>query len=83
MERLKVETDRYGLGVNVQKITGFTEQELKELGSMEQGELEETVLDMLDRRNGNIGTCWKCGYGVYRTWMHVDAVYMEVGNSCD
>ena len=50
---------------------------------MEQIELEETVLDMLDRRNGNTGTCWKCGYGVYRTWMHGDAVYMEIGSSCD
>lgn len=83
MERLKIETDRYGMGVNVQKITGFAGRELKELGSMEQRELEEAVLDMLDRRNGNTGTCWKRGYGVYRTWMHGDAVYMEVGSSCE
>lgn len=83
MGRLKIETDRPGIGVNVMKISGFTNQELKELGSMEQRELEETVLDMLDRRNGNTGTCWKCGYGVYRTWMRGDAVYMEVGSSCD
>lgn len=83
MERLKIETDRYGLGRNVQKITGFAEQELKELGSMEQSELEETVLDMLDRRNGNTGTCWKCGCGVYRTWMHGDAVFVEIGSNCD
>lgn len=83
MERLKVETDRYGLGVNTMKVSGFTNQELKELGSMEQGELEETVLDMLDKRNGNIGTCWKYGCGVYRVWLYGDAVYMEVGSGCN
>lgn len=83
MDRLKVETHRYGMGVNTMKISGFTNQELKELGSMEQSELGDAVLDILDRRNGNIGTRWKCGYGVYRTWMHGDAVFMEVGASCD
>ena len=83
MERLKVETDRYGMGVNVMKVSGFTNQELKELGSMEQGEMEESVLNMLDKRNGNTGTCWKRGYGVYRMWMHGGAVYVEIGSSCD
>lgn len=83
MERLKVETDRYGMGVNVMKVSGFTNQELKELGSMEQGEMKESVLNMLDERNGNTGTRWKCGYGVYRMWMHGDAVFVEIGSSCD
>lgn len=83
MERLKIETDRIGIGVKIMKISGFTNHELNELGSMEQGELKETVLDMLDQRNGNTGTCWQCGYGVFRTWMHGEAVYMEVGSSCD
>ena len=83
MGRLKIEVDRIGIGANIQRISGFTNQELKELGSMEQSELKEAVLDLLDRRNGNTGTCWKCGYGVYRTWMHGDAVYIEIGNSCD
>lgn len=83
MERLKVETNRYGIDVNTMKVSGFTNQEIKELGSMEQKELESTVLDMLDRRNGNIGTCWKNGYGVYQTWLSGDAVFMTIGTSCD
>lgn len=83
MERLKIETYRRGMGVNTMRVCGFTKQELKELGSMEQSELEETVLDMLDERNGNTGTCWKCGYGVYRVWLCGDAVFVEIGSSCD
>lgn len=83
MERLKIETYRRGMGVNTMRVCGFTKQELKELGSMEQSELEETVLDMLDCRNGNTGTCWKCGYGVYRVWLCEDAVFVEIGSSCD
>ena len=83
MERLKVEKFRDGLGVNTMKVTGFTAGELKELGSMEQSEMEEAVLDMLDAQGGGLGTQWKCGYGVYLVWLLWDAVFVEIGKSCD
>ena len=83
MEELHVEKFRDGIGVNTMKVTGFTEKEMNELGSMEHGELEETVLNLLDERNHNMGTRWKCGYGVYRAWVRGDAVFVEIGSSCD
>lgn len=83
MERLKIETYRRGMGVNTMRVCGFTKQELKELGSMEHGEMTDTVLNMLDERNGNTGTCWQCGNGVYRMWIDADAVFVEIGSSCD
>ena len=83
MERLKAEKFRDGLGVKTMKVTGFTAGELKELGSMEQSEMEEAVLNMLDTQGGGLGTQWKCGYGVYRVWLFGNAVLVEIGNSCD
>ena len=83
MERLKVEKFRDGLGVSTMKVTGFTAGELKELGSMEHCEMEEAVLDMLDAQGGGLGTQWKCGYGIYGITVGQDAVYVEVGSSCD
>ena len=83
MDALKIVNDRTGMGVSIKKITGFTTRELNELGSMEHDEFREKVLDMLDRRNNGTGSCWQCGYGVYQMWISGDAVYAEVGNSCD
>lgn len=83
MEELHVEKFRDGLGVNTMKVTGFTDREMNELGSMEHGELEETVLNLLNERNHGVGTLWKCGYGVYRVWVSGCAVFVEIGSSCD
>lgn len=83
MAELKVETFREGLGVNTMKVTGFTDREINELGSMEHGELEEAVLNLLNERNHGAGTVWKCGYGVYRVWVCGYAVFVEIGRSCD
>lgn len=69
-------------GIITKEITGFQDGELNELKSMEHGEAEEKILEMLDSRNGNIGTCWKCGYGVYGLWFDNEAAYMNIGSSC-
>ena len=70
-------------GKDTMRIGGFRDGELSELKSMEHGEAKEKLLDMLDYRNGNLGTCWKHGYGVYGLWFDNEYAYMNIGNSCD
>ena len=65
------------------KITGFGDGELSELKSMEHYESKEELLEMLDSRNGGLGTMWACGNGVYGLWYDNDAAYLNVGKSCD
>lgn len=83
MEALKIETHYRNTGTDTMKVTGFTEEELSELNSMDYREMQEKVLEMLDTRNGNLGDCWKNGYGVYGMWIMNGAVYVEIGNTCD
>ena len=79
---LKIEKTPSGRLVTV-KITGFMDGELSELKSMEHGEAQDKLLEMLDSRNNGIGSCWACGYGVYGMWFDNEAAYMNIGNSCD
>lgn len=83
MARLTVNKDPYTTGLNLVKITGFGDGELSELKSMTHQEAEETLIGMLDSRNGGIGTTWACGYGIYDVWFDNDTAYMSIGNSCD
>lgn len=80
---LTVEKYREGVSVNVMKVTGFSEQELSELNSMEYREMIDTFLDILDQRNPKLGTCWHNGYGVFTVWINNWSVYAEIGKSCD
>ena len=70
-------------GMDTMMITGFRDGELSELKSMEHGEAKEKLLEMLDYRNNNTGTCWSCGNGVYGMWFDNEAAYMNIGSSCD
>ena len=79
---LKIEKTQSGRLVTV-KITGFLDGELGELKSMEHGEAQDKLLEMLDSRNNGIGSCWACGYGVYGMWFDNEAAYINIGNSCD
>ena len=79
---LKIEKTTNGRLVTV-KITGFLDGELGELKSMEHGEAQDKLLEMLDSRNNGIGSCWACGYGVYGMWFDNEAAYINIGNSCD
>ena len=80
---LTIETAYKNTDTDTMKITGFTEQELSELNSMSYRDMIDTVLGILDNRNGCIGSCWKCGYGVLQMWISNGAVFVEIGNSCD
>ena len=80
---LTVEKYREGVSVNVMKVTGLSEQELSELNSMEYREMIDTFLDILDKRNPKLGTCWHNGYGVLNVWIDEGIVYVEIGASAD
>lgn len=82
-EPLKIKKSYSKIGTDIMEVTGFTDKELSELSSMDYREMKETVLDMLDRLNGNTGTCWHNGYGVYQMWIRGNAVFVEIGNTCD
>lgn len=69
--------------IDTMRIGGFLDGELSELKSMEHYEAKDKLLDMLDRRNGGIGTQWKCGYGVYGMWFDNEYAYVNIGRSCD
>ena len=83
MDKLKIEKMPCTGSMETMKITGFTDGELSELKSMEHGEAKETLIDMLNIRNGNIGTTWYNGYGIYGLWFDNEAAYLNVGKSCD
>jgi hypothetical protein len=83
MEALKVEPVVENIGTRVMKITGWTDNELSELNSMEYREMIDKILEILDVRNLNMGTCWHNGYGVYTAWISGSTVFVEIGNSCD
>ena len=84
MDKLKIEKIPSGRhGMDTMKITGFRDNELSELKSMEHYEAKDKLLDMLDYRNNKTGTAWMCGNGVYGMWFDNEAAYMNIGSSCD
>jgi hypothetical protein len=83
MEKLDIKCIQTNSGLQTMKVTGFSEEELYALKKMSHSEAREKLLEMLDERNGNTGTCWKCGYGVYGIWFDNEAAYVNIGSSCD
>lgn len=80
---LTIDKTPCGNGMNTMRIGGFEEGELEDLKSLKHKEAEEKLIGMLDSRNGNIGTCWNCGYGIYGIWFDNEYAYVNIGNSCD
>ena len=65
-------------------ITGWTEEDWKTIKETPDGLLEEWIIHQLDERNDGIGTCWYCGYGLYR--IHIrqgECVIVKTGYGCD
>ena len=83
MAQLTIDMTHGAGGMNTVKITGFKDGELNELKSMCHFEAKEKILEMLDSRNGGVGTCWMCGPGVYGLWFDNEAAYLNIGSSCD
>lgn len=83
MAGLKIEKLSSGGGRDTMKVSGFRDGELRELRSMEHREATEKLIEMIDARNGNLGTCWAQGYGIYSVWFDNEFAYVNIGNSCD
>ena len=83
MAKLTIEKRETTFGKTTMRIGGFLDGELNELKSMEHYEAADKLLEMLDSRNDNIGTCWHNGYGVYGIWFDNEYAYVNIGASCD
>lgn len=83
MAKLVIENIHSSNSMNTMRISNFNNGELNELKSMEHNEASEKLLEMLDTRNGNIGTCWHNGNGVYGIWFDNEFAYVNIGKSCD
>lgn len=55
--KLKICDDRVLYGQTLHRISGFTDAELHELGSMAYADLRDTLIRILDDRCDGIGTC--------------------------
>ena len=83
MTKMTIEEVNRSGGLRTMRIGGFSHAELAELKSTEHIEAKEILLEMLDRRNGGVGTQWMCGYGVYGLWFDNEYAYLNIGTSCD
>ena len=85
MKKLTIRDDERsgGRDMKTKVIGGFRKGELQALKSMPHEEAKELLLTWLDDRNDSIGTCWKCGYGVYGLWFDNEYAYLNVGTSSD
>ena len=68
----KVEFFRRGLGADTLKITGFTEQELSELNSMDYREMKDIAWGII-----NSSGMYKL-LALYSAWIRDGALYVEV-----
>ena len=83
MKALTLDRTPYNAGMDQVKITGFCDGEMSELKSMEHNEAREALIDMLNRRNQNTGTCLAYGNGIYGLWFDNEAAYLSIGKTCD
>lgn len=83
MERLTIKQIGIQSGLATQMITGFSDDELRQLKNLPHEEAEQRLIAMLDKRNDGLGTAWACGYGMYGLWFDNEATYVNIGNSCD
>ena len=82
-EALKIEKIQHIGGTDTYRISGFEDGELYELKAMKHSEAESRMIQILDERNDNKGSCWAFGYGIHSLWFDNEYAYMNVGNSCD
>ena len=84
---LKIEDSPYSSGLVQKVVTGWTEEEFAEISKMyldgDKDGAEERALKIIDKRNGNIGSCWHNGYGIYGFNVGNSGCTFKVGTSCD
>ena len=87
---LHIEKSYSCCGIDTFLITGLSVLATdKILNAADEGRDQRDVLAEIldahpnDYRNGNLGTCWRCGYGIYSIRHFGGHLIVEVGNSCD
>ena len=84
---LKIETSPAGIGTVQKSVTGFSEEEFDEIAELydsgDKQAAENLALEILDKRNWNIGSCWHNGYGVYGFSVGTAGCTFTIGSSCD
>ena len=70
-------------GMKTMMIDGLTDAELKSLKSLPNDVAKEEILRIVDERNDGLGTCWKCGNGIYGVWFDNECAFVNIGDSCD
>jgi len=65
-------------------ITGFTDEDWQKIQELPDGKIIDWLMDELDERNGGIGTCWVCGYGIKEVRIRQgENIVVTTNISCD
>ena len=87
---LHIEKHSSFCGVDVFLIRGLTDEETRAiLNAPDEGKDKRDVLAAIldvrgnDYRPGRLGTCWRCGNGIYFISRWRGGLLVEVGKSCD
>ena len=88
--KLHIEKSYSGNGIDTFLINGLSVEETNKIlnASDEEKDRKDVLAEILDEhdndyRNGNLGTCWRWGYGIYSIRHFGGHLIVEVGNSCD
>lgn len=80
---LTIERNPFGMGNDIFKITGFTDDELYELKKLEHQKAIWKLLDILDERNDDLGTKWWRSCIVSDGWFDNEFAYIKLVDPCD
>ena len=73
-------------GMKDMKVSGFSDSQIEFLRSLGFEKRRDEIVRILDEENGNLGTCWACGYGIYGIQIEQDGagtVTVSIGESAD
>lgn len=80
---LEIERNPFGMGNDIFKIAGFSDEEFIELKSMKHKEAKNKLLDLLDERNNDLGTIWWRSCVVCDCWFDNEFAYVKLADPCD
>lgn len=74
----KIERNPFGIGDNIFKVEGLSEEELYDLKNMSHENAILKLLDMLDERNDELGTKWWRSNNVWSCWFDNEFAYVKL-----
>ena len=87
---LHIEKTCSSCGMDTFLINGLSVAEMNKIldPDLTGGEQRDVLAEILDKhtndyRNGNLGSCWRQGYGIYSIRHFGGHLIVDVGNSCD